>query len=161
MTIADNVRLTSERQAEVADAERSLGEAAVKLSLYARDAKGAPRVITAANLPGPILRSASEEAPVRPRALARALRERPELAILRLARETLIAEQSWARNQYLPKLDLQIEGSQQFGATRAYAPFASTVSEARVLAKVKLDMPLQQSKAQGARTEGGRQAGCP
>jgi outer membrane protein, heavy metal efflux system len=147
--MVDNDRLIAARRERVVNAQRNLAQAAFRLSLFYRDRSGRPRIAGRGALPKepPALR------PVPPRALdnalARALRDRPEITRNRLARERLEAEKDWAENQRAPDLRVIGEASRDLGATRRYAPFATTHNATEVGLAVRMEWPVQQRVARG------------
>ncbi|QDT35926.1 TolC family protein [Stratiformator vulcanicus] len=144
--LIDNLRLVSEREVKRADAERKLQQAAVKLSIFLRDEIGMPIVL------GP------EAAPIFPEPKPIdaenvildqevALRQRPELEILRLTRRQLNVDMAQAQNDFQPNLDTMVVGSQDVGlqASRSIDDKGDFELEAGLF----FDLPLQRRKARG------------
>jgi outer membrane protein TolC len=144
--LADNQRLIAERRAIRVQSERALEKAAIALSFYLRDEAGEPLQPSAARLHGfpPELEqpSASPE-----RALEVALASRPEIRDLELYRRQLKLEQRKAGNDLLPKLDLRVKASQDYGAPSGLiddkGPF-------ELFAGVAFSLPAQRREAKGA-----------
>jgi outer membrane protein TolC len=144
----DNDRLIYSRQERLIAAQQDLDTAAVELSLYWRDEDGHPRIPPPEALPEwppPTL-----EDPAMTEAEERAAQSRPDLQALAWAIEQAENELRLARNDLAPKLDLKMEVAKHMGTRRPYAPFAETVNETQVAAKLAFQLPLQMRKARGA-----------
>lgn len=143
--LTDNLRLIAERSGKRAFAERKLQQAAVKLSLYYRDANGDPLI------PGP------DQVPVFPELMeieseriesdARlALERRPEIYALNLLQHQLDIDHSEAMNDSLPAVDLVMAAAQDIGyrtdPKNDKGPF-------ELDAMLYVDVPLQRRKARG------------
>lgn len=139
----DNQRIVAERQIALEQAARAYQAAAIALSLYLRDEKGAPVLPNPADvpwlhdpmgLPGPAQRAAD---------LQLAYTQRPELARLALQREKLTVDLKLAQNQTLPGLNLNLTGAQDVGAGK------SGLDRATYDASLIFDVPLQRNDARG------------
>jgi outer membrane protein TolC len=115
----DNLRTVVGRRGGMVAANRSLQAAAFELSIYLRDERGQPLVADPSQLPAQLPPPAAT--PVEGVALgasaatADALKRRPEVERLRLAREQLRVDRDLAKNQALPAIDLVASVSQDFG----------------------------------------------
>jgi cobalt-zinc-cadmium efflux system outer membrane protein len=142
----ENRRAVLGRRQQLIKAQRKLEASALKLSLYLRDAAGAPVV------PGPERLPARLEPPppLQGDALqgrARALDLRPELRELDAMREGLRVELELADNAQLPQLDVGVEASQDVGPGSGDA--SKRLGPTAVLGGVAVKWPVQQRKARG------------
>jgi len=146
----DNERLIAGRRAKLIAAERKLQEAAIKLSLFYRDAAGAPIVPTADTAPRsfppdtPPIEVTADDAATASLA-SQALARRPELAELAFLRERTCIELKQAKNDYLPLLDFEVEASKDVGQPTSKGdktPF-------ELKASLKGELPVQRRKAAG------------
>ncbi len=143
---ADNARAVEQRRAQVAQAERGLEQAAIELALFLRDADGRAtppprsRLPRALPEPGPTAtRSGSDD-------LSVALAARPEARRIALQLRQNTIEMRFNRNQLAPGLDLQLVGTQDFGADIPRRPdLSKPVFEVSLL----LDIPIQTRVVRG------------
>ncbi len=146
--LTDNLRLVAERRAVLADASRALQQAAVKLSLYWRDANGNPVIPHVTWLP-----TFPEPTPIDPEWLARdvhaALANRPETQVLDFMRRQLDIDYAAAENELLPDLDAVVWGSQDVGEPTTPK---RDKSEFELEAALFFEVPLQRRKARGKMT---------
>ena len=137
--LTDNKRAIAKRKAKVADQLRKVQQAAVKLSLYLRDANGNPIVPTLDQLPAfpdPVVVDGTQiEVDI-----ALALSQRPDLQTIRLKQERLQVDYDEASNLGLPRLDAYIAAGQDVGL-----PTSSKrdKSEFELDAGVFFDLPVQ------------------
>jgi outer membrane protein TolC len=139
--LVENEQNILRRETLVAQSEQALDIAATALSLYLRDANGQPAVPDAARLPADLA------APLRRPAEARAMvLARPDLRTIDIRMQQASQRLALDRNAFLPKLDLKVEASNDFGRIGA-----GGVSRRGVESKVGLSftVPLQQSAARG------------
>ena len=146
IALIENQRLIVERQSILINAERSLQQTAIELSLYWRDAEGNPR------LPGPERLPVEMPVPRDPALTIKegdaqfALAQRPEVRELELEVTRLRLELEQAENSLLPRLDLGVAGSKDTGDTVSdpddKGPFEFD-------AFVTFDLPLQRRSAKG------------
>lgn len=146
--LQDNRRLIVSREAKQIDADRKLQQAAVKLSLFWRDALGQPLLAESSQLPEFPRVSAPDES-ARDADIQSALANRPELRALDLLRQQLEIDLSEARNDLLPDLQAVVTASQDIGAP---ASSKNDKSEFELEAGLFLDVPVQRRKAQGKLT---------
>lgn len=143
--LTDNLRLVAERSGRRAFAERKLQQTAVKLSLYFRDANGAP-VIPGPELlpPFPELESVDAERVAFDAQLA--LEQRPEIYAINLLQRQLDIDHSEAQNDCLPSVDLVMAASQDVGYRTSpkndKGPF-------ELDALLLMEVPLERRKARG------------
>lgn len=145
--LTENSQNITRRQILVKQAERDLGLAANRLSLYYRDAEGRPKVPRPTQLPA----SGSVEdiyagAPDSGTALSSAVAQRPELALLRAAIEREQYRIALRENDLMPELDLGLEMKSGLGAVAEGG--ASRDSTDTVVA-FSFSVPLQQRKERG------------
>lgn len=119
----ENRRAVLERRTALVSATRALERAAIQLSLYYRDAQGAPSAIGHGRVPSQFARPETrvlDEA----HAMEAALHARPELSRIAAQLESARVAVELAENQLLPRLDVTLSGSGDFGsvadADRAY-----------------------------------------
>lgn len=144
--LVDNERLIVSRQAKLIEANLKLQQAAVKLSLFLRDATGTPVLVSSEQLPEdfpdfPLVDSKSDAELVN-----EALMRRPELRLLALEQRRQNVELQQALNQLLPGFDSLFVASQDVG--QPYSPLGDK-SPFELQAGVMLDVPLQRREAQG------------
>jgi outer membrane protein TolC len=149
----DNRRIIVERQARLIAAERTWQQASIALSLYLRDAEGRPVLPTAGRLP----ENVPEPRPFGRAQVARdtelALRQRPELARLRLQRARAGVDLELADNQMLPAVKLGLEGYQDVGGSSPFCKSGTCkgteLDRTTYVASVQMDLPLQRRDARG------------
>lgn len=143
--VAFNLAAIAKRRAKLAQAENDVRQAAVKLSLYLRDAQGNPILLRSEQSPGfPKLRLATDlgfDTDV-PRATAM----RPELQQLSLLIRRLEVDYAEACNMTKAALDAQLVGSQDIGTP---ASSKGDKSEFELEAGLFFDMPLERRKGRG------------
>ncbi len=144
-TRIDNDRLIAGREIKLIDAQRKLGESAVKLSLYYRNGLAQPIVLPPSMVP-------TEFPAIEPVAvneeqqIANALGARPELQVLQFDAARIRVELELAINQLLPTLNLAVETSQDVGAK---ASSKGDKQPAKIEAGVYGEVPLQRRFARG------------
>jgi outer membrane protein TolC len=139
--LTENEQNILRRQTLVVQSEQALGVAATNLSLYFRDADGQPLVPDVARLPdqfsNPIRRVAQ------PRDM---IASRPDLRTIDIRMKQASQRLALDRNAFLPRLDLKVEASNDFGAVGQGGPSRNGV-DSRV--GLTFTLPLQQSAARG------------
>lgn len=148
VALVDNERQILARRDKVISLERDEVAAALKLALYLRDASGRPlrvgpeRAPTLVPPPDPDgLRDLEALVDV-------ALERRPELTAYGRARDILETTLALAQNDALPKVQLELGASQDFGEPRSYGPGSARL-ETEALANVKMSWPVLMRKARG------------
>jgi outer membrane protein TolC len=139
--LTENEQNILRRRTLVVQSEQALGVAATALSLYLRDADGAPLVPDIGRLPDSA--AAPLPRPASPRDL---VLERPDLRSIDIRMQQAGARLALDRNAFLPRLDLKAEVSNDFGRTGYGGPSRNGL-ESKV--GVTLTLPLQQSAARG------------
>ncbi len=141
--LAENDQIILRRQTLVVEAEQALAVAATRLSLFLRDETGKPLVSSSARLP-PSLPPLS----VPTIDVVTVAASRPDLRVIdirmRQARERL----ALTLNSALPRLDLVLETSRDFGDIGAGGPTRSG-TEPKI--GLRFSVPLQQRAAKGQR----------
>lgn len=148
-----NRRLAANREEARLAAERALQQAAIRLSLFLRDAAGNPVIPPAAALPADFLAAAPTppaEAALRGD-VQTALAGRPELVRFRLLKERAAADLALARNQALPALNAFAAVAQDVGSAKktftGEGPFATDRTAAEV--GLAFELPVQRRDARG------------
>ena len=144
----DNQQNIALRQALVVQADRSVQQATIDLSMYYRDPTGKP-LLAGRRRMRPLPEPVAPTPALFEQSLARALAARPEFQRLSLQREKLLVERRLAENQTLPGLDAQLAGNQDagFGKSALSGPFGldRQVLEASLI----FQMPAQRRDARG------------
>ncbi len=152
--LVDNQRMIVERQAVLRGAQRDLRRDALQLSIFLRDAAGNPIVPEDEQVPAAF----PEETPLEPAVIERdvdAAREsHPVLRQLGFERERLELDVKLARNRVLPRVDVAVEGSRDFGSaepgidTRGFLSSAPR-GDTELKALVRVGIPVQMREARG------------
>ena len=152
LTEIDNGRFIATRQVKVVESRRKVQEAAIKLSLFYRDASGQPVVATQEQLPCRFPRPEFIEPAAVEASIAIALTQRPELRELDFQRRQAEVELCYAQNQTLPKLDAYAEVGEDVGEpTSSLRDKSELVLEVGLLAEVPLQRRAALGKIQAAR----------
>jgi outer membrane protein TolC len=139
--LVENDQNVLRRRSLVVEAEQALAIAASRLSLYLRDEAGTP--VT----PGPTrLPSALPPAPVPSADAMTLVAARPDLKAIDLRMQQARERLALTRNSALPRLDLVLETSRDFGDIGPGGPSRSG-TEPRV--GLRFSVPLQQRSAKG------------
>jgi outer membrane protein TolC len=112
----DNLRLIATRQTAVINAQRRLESAAIKLSLFYRDASGSPVLLGTAPVSENFPRFRIQELNTFETDAAFATENRPELQFLANQAERLRIELEQAGNIGLPELNFVLDAGQDVGA---------------------------------------------
>ena len=139
--LTENEQNILRRQSLVVQSEQALAQAAAALSLYLRDASGAPLIPSNDRLPGtlpPLLAPAMASADASTIAA-----RRPDFRMLELRIRQQSQRLALDRNSFLPRLDLKVEAAQDFGA----GSFTRRPAEGKL--GLSFTVPLQQSAARG------------
>jgi outer membrane protein TolC len=143
--LTDNLRLVADRRSKYADAARKVQQAAVKLSLFYRDADGNPLIPPPQALPGfPVPQEVDPE--VLSFDSQRALQQRPEIETIRLLQRQLDVDYAQAHNEFRPAIDAVVGASQDLGVPTSKR---DDKSQFQMDAAVLVDVPLQRRKARG------------
>jgi outer membrane protein, heavy metal efflux system len=149
--VDDNQRAILQRESQMVAAERSLQEASYRLGLYLRDEQGAPRVVARSEGVEPLaLPSDIEHAPYGPLPRTElkvnekaAIMMRPDVIRLRARKQQVELDAALAKNQTLPRLDLQV-GAVRNMASGLYAKFGNGFEVG-----AGIEIPLQVNVAEG------------
>lgn len=139
--LTENEQNILRRQSLVVQSEQALAQAAATLSLYLRDANGAPVIPSADRLPGtlpPLLKPAMANAEAGTIAA-----RRPDYRTLEIRIRQQSQRLALDRNNFLPRLDVKVEASQDIGA----GSFTRRPAEGKL--GLSFTVPLQQSAARG------------
>jgi cobalt-zinc-cadmium efflux system outer membrane protein len=143
----DNERTIAQRQAALIQADRVVQQSAFELSLYLRDADGAPRVPTLDELPS-ALEPPPDEREAAPVLVDRALASRPDLKRSEFQLSQTRVERDLQKNQLLPSIDLRLTVSQDLGpGSSTRAPFELTVG---LVFDIPLAFRAQRGRVQAA-----------
>lgn len=144
--LVENQRLIVDRESKLIDSQLTLQEAAIAVSLYWRDGAGRPRVPSEEALPYdfPEPRDVAEILVEDDEILA--VEQRPEVRTLELEMQRMRLERERAGNTLLPRLDLDLYASQDFGSA---ANDPDDKGDSEITAFLTLDVPLQRRKAKG------------
>lgn len=141
--VTDNKRVIAQREAQLAEGERFLQQAAIELSLYLRDGFGAPILPPPAelpaNLPAPTLYPSDRLAAD----LALAIKQRPEATRLTAQQEQLNLDLRLAQNDALPQFDLLA------GATTEHGSGPVLRGPQDLKAGLVFELPVQRRVAKG------------
>ena len=139
----DNQRAVMQRQAQLLAAERAVKNSEYNLSLFYRDEKGQPRSVEAKRsldrIPMPLVVphfSVDDQ-------VAEAKAARPEFKNLQAQHEQNNLELKLARNQMLPRLDLRLLSSNDYGVGDP------ELEPAEVRAGLRLEIPLATRTQEG------------
>jgi outer membrane protein TolC len=133
-------------------AERNLQQAAVRLSLFLRDAAGNPVVPPSAWLRADFLDLVppTPRPGELPRDVAGALARRPELVRFQLEKERRANELQLAENQLLPQLDVSAAAAQDLGFSKKTftgdGPFATDRTFAELAATLNVPLPFRTAR---------------
>jgi len=139
----DNQRALIARQSQLVAAERSLQLAALELSLFLRDEKGAPLVPGSERLPQGFPSPAVEPASVRVPELTEVLGRRPDVLRLQALKEQLRLEQRLADNQQAPLIDFTAAAAKDMGTG------TPKLGKPELELGLSLDIPLFNRAARG------------
>lgn len=146
IAVMDNERLIVERRTKLLSAIRKVQEAAINLSLFARDPDGLPIVPSDEELPSGFPDPRAPDQILRGDALDLAVDQRPELEQIQLRLKQLELQLELANNSLLPQFDLGVLASQDVGPTvndpDDKGPFEVAVA-------VDFRLPLQRRKPRG------------
>lgn len=144
--LQQNERLIATREAKLVEVRRKLQGAAIKLSLFIRDAEGRPVLPQFGQLPDAFPPVTAPDPEKLAADIELALQTRPELRAIAFERESVGVDLDQAQNEFLPRLDAVIAASKDVGApTSSKGDKTPFELEAGVL----FDVPLQRRKASG------------
>lgn len=140
----DNERLVISRQLAVVQAQRRLEAATIELSLFLRDGQDRPVLAPRSRLPADFPPLSKIDPGALSRDLEQAYALRPELQAIALSIQKLEIENSLARNDMLPNLDVALEARQSPTGRRL-----DDIEAFEAKAAVELRVPLQRRDAKG------------
>lgn len=145
--LTENSQNITRRQILVKEAERDLGLAANRLSLYYRNNDGRPTVPRPNQLPASgAVEDIYAGAPDSGTAISSAVAQRPELALLRTAIEREQYRMALRENELQPELDLGVEMKTGLGAV---AEGGASRDSTDTVVSFSFSVPLQQRKERG------------
>lgn len=139
--LTENEQNILRRETLVVQSEQAFAVAATALSLYLRGADGQPQIPDARRLPATFAEPLRR--PAQPRAM---LAARPDLRSIDIRMKQAGQRLALDRNAFLPKLDLKVEASNDFGPIGEGGSSRNGV-DTRV--GLTFTLPLQQSAARG------------
>ena len=160
ITRADNDRSILSREVKLIKARAKLEQAAIKLSLYYRDAGGLPLLPLVSEVPELGAPDVSQDLEDVRELLANANACRPELGLIALDMEKVSLDIQKSKNDLLPELNAQFSVSQDFGDPTSASVSASSSTQSvfvnfdekdefEVNAGISLTQSLQRRKAFG------------
>lgn len=146
-----NNQFISKRQYAVVAAERGLEKAAIKLSIFNRDANGMPIIATASQLPETLPAAGRLTIEQIIADANNALAVRPELVALQAKRESACIDRRYAENLMLPKLDMKgFLGQDVGGETSSLGDKTPFEAQLGVFAEVPIERRSGLGKRQAA-----------
>ncbi len=139
----DNQRSILQRTAHLVTARRVLEQAAIELSMYLRDERGAAVLPRPTQLPGQIPEPVNFDVQRLAEAERIALERRPDLARLELQRKQAEVEERLATNQRRPAIDVVVMGAKDLG------PGDPKQDKPMLEAGLMIDIPLLNRTATG------------
>ena len=144
----DNQQNIALRNGMLVQADRSVQQSAIDLSLYHRDASGRPLLARRARM-RPVPQPVQPTIALYEQAIARALGARPEFQRLSLQKQKLVVERRLAANQTLPGVDGQIFGNQDAGYGKSPLSGPEGLDRQVLQAALVFQMPAQRRDARG------------
>ncbi len=144
----DNQQNVALRQALVVQADRSVQQSVIDLSLFLRDPTGKPMLASRRRM-RPIAQPAPLQSTLFEESLSRALAMRPEFQRLSLQREKLVVDRRLAANNTLPGIDGQVLGNQDVGPGKSALSGPFGLDRQVLQAQLVFQMPAQRRDARG------------
>lgn len=141
--VTDNQRAILTRRALLIEAERALQQAAIELSLFYRDAAGAPVLPGAERLPASFPAPRDIDGQRLQDDIELALKRRPEIRRFREQRNQVEVDRKLAQNQLLPNVDVTVSFASQLGERRVGR------GPNDLVAALVFDLPAQRRAAKG------------
>ncbi len=141
--VTDNQRAILTRRALLIEAERALQQAAIELSLFYRDASGAPVLPGAERLPASFPAPRDIDGQRLQDDIELALKRRPEIRRFREQRNQVEVDRKLAQNQLLPNVDVSVSFASQLGERRVGR------GPNDLVAALVFDLPAQRRAAKG------------
>lgn len=145
--LADNERLIVDRRVLLISTEQAFEQAAIKLSLFLRDANGDPLIPQASQLPAAFPKENRPAVEKLAQDIERAIEQQPVIAELALREEAARVDLELADNQMLPGLGITVGGSKDVGAP---SKFPDDKGPAVLEARIEFELPVQRREARGA-----------
>ncbi|MCM0606526.1 MAG: TolC family protein [Xanthomonadaceae bacterium] len=139
----ENERAILNRQAQLVQANRNLSASILQMSLFLRNEQGKPIMISADDSPDEALIAFLNLKPIEdmslpaPQIIQVAQKRRPDLLRLQNQLEQNQVEIDLAKNQFLPKLDLQLQYTKDFGTGSV------TLQPQQTIGMLALEIPIQ------------------
>lgn len=151
---AENLRAVLDRRLDLVAAQRTLEQAAIKLSLFLRTNEGTPRVPDPSELP-----NLPEPIPPRPEELpagqANAIANRPELDFFEAEINKAKVGLRLAENQLAPEFDLSLSVARDLGAANGQEKFEELHPlELKLALDFKLPVLLRKARGKRAKAAG-------
>lgn len=145
---AENLRTLLKRRDLLIKSERKLQKAAIKLSLYFRNAAGSPVVPDPSRLPATVPTPESLPSEERSSGLTRAMAGRPEIAVAVANQDRARVDAELANNGVLPRVDLELKLSKDFG-TDSDDKTVTALEPFEMKALVSIEFPVLLRKGRG------------
>lgn len=145
----DNQRAVFQRQASLVSAKRSLQKAMLELSLYYRNHEGRPILAQEEKLPKSFPKlDLKQDLKMQEADLDQVASQYPDTQVYTLQLQQIEFDQSLAKNQILPKLDLNLSMVKDFGMSpgSAYLPPSNYPYELRVYLSFELPLFLRTAR---------------
>lgn len=136
----DNARAIVQRQGFLVSAQRDVERTAIELSLFLRDERGQPVIVSASRLPDALPEPQPLDAATVQRDAGPAQEKRPEVRRLVLQQQQTAIERRWAANQLAPAVDLRVLGSADLG--RNPDPLALNRNRPELQLGLVIDIPI-------------------
>lgn len=114
----ENDRAILEREVYLIEAERYLQKTSLSLALYYRDPKGVMYLPTPSQIPEDFIEVKNVTPEDLKEGIKKALKKRPELAVIELEKQKVRMELELHKNNLNPQVDLVVVGSQNMGEKR-------------------------------------------
>jgi outer membrane protein TolC len=143
--LVDNQRAVLKRENELVKVRNFFQKAIIKLSLYYRSPDGLPLTPNDSQVPNELPEPSPEEFQNFEESLLlkEALKNRPELEVVKLKSDQVAVDVAVAENQFLPQLDLNLAAAQDFGNV------SKTIDQGELKVGIKVEVPLEYRKIRG------------
>ena len=136
----DNSRAVVQRQGFVISAQRDVERAAIELSLFVRDERGDPMIVSALRLPSTLPEPAALDSATVKRDGDHARGNRPDVRRFLLQSQQTEVERRFAANQLAPAIDLRVAGVADLG--RNPDPLNTSRERPELQLGLVVDIPL-------------------
>jgi len=143
--LIDNQRAIFKRENELVKVNNLFQKALLKLSLYYRSIAGLPLIVEESQVSHELPEPSPEEFLNLDELLLvkEALRNRPELKMVSLKKDSVGVDVSIAENQFLPQLDLNLAAAQDYGRAD------KSIEQGELKIGFKVEVPLEYRKLRG------------